>query len=378
VIGDRDFAIVEPLSLGSGPHAVVVKDVIDIKGLPTRQGSRVLADAPPAVVHAAVVSRLLASKSWRIVGKANLHEFAFGVTGVNSWTGTPRNPLWPDRIPGGSSSGSASAVASGVAAMSLGSDTGGSVRMPAACCGVIGLKPSFGLISREGAYPIESSLDCIGVFARDMALVDLAMAELAPEYTPVAAPGGIRLGVVEVVTEPEVGAAIGRALRKIGPDLEPVRLPSLEAAFNAGVVIIGAENWKALGRYVDHPNLGVDVRARLSAAAKYSEVDIEAAEVVRERFREEVDRVLDSVDALALPTLPTVPPTLEQALDARACVPLTRLVRPFNLSGHPAISLPLRTRHGLPAALQLVGRRGRDAQLCALARFAMQRVRDDA
>ncbi len=143
---------VQRLDLGGAGPRVAVKDTIDIAGYPTRAGSRALADVPPATAHAEVVERVLAA-GCRIVGKTNLHELAFGVTGLNDWTGTALNPSFPDRVPGGSSSGSAAAVAAEEADFALGTDTGGSIRIPAACCGVFGLKPTFGRVSRAGSPP---------------------------------------------------------------------------------------------------------------------------------------------------------------------------------------------------------------------------------
>uniref|UniRef100_UPI0028AB14C1 amidase family protein n=1 Tax=Pseudomonas nitroreducens TaxID=46680 RepID=UPI0028AB14C1 len=161
--------------LGGDGKRVAVKDSIDIAGYPTRCGTRALADAAPAECNAFVVDAVL-NAGWQIVGKTNLHELAFGVTGINDWTGTPVNPMAPDRVPGGSSSGSASAVAAGLADIALGTDTGGSVRVPAACCGIAGLKPTFGRVSRDGVHPAQSSLDCVGPFAANMA--DLIAASL--------------------------------------------------------------------------------------------------------------------------------------------------------------------------------------------------------
>lgn len=138
-----------PLDLGGdGPH-VAVKDVIDIAGTPTRAGSRAFADRPAAPTHARVVQSLL-DAGCRIVGKTNMHELAFGMTGVNDWTGTPVNPRYPHLVPGRSSSGSATAVAAELCDWALGTDTGDSIRVPAACCGIVGLKPTFGRLSREG------------------------------------------------------------------------------------------------------------------------------------------------------------------------------------------------------------------------------------
>jgi amidase len=368
-----DPVFVARLDLGAGPHSVLIKDSIDVMGVPTRHGSAVFADAAPAARHADAVLRLLGSGAWRIVGKAGMHELAFGVTGINAWGGTPVNPRWPDRIPGGSSSGSAVAVAARLVDVALGSDTGGSVRLPAACCGVIGLKPSYGAISRAGAHPPHSSLDAIGVFARSMALVERAMADLSPGFVPEAAPSAVRAIVLRPPCAGEIAAAVEAALAASGLRLRPGDL-DLAPAFDAGLVLIGAENWAAFGAIADHPALGGDVRGRLLAGAAHDAAAIEAAESVRRQFAKAVDALLADADVIALPTLPIVPPTLEEAADAAAAVPLTRLVRPFNLSGHPGISLPLVTAAGLPAALQLVGRRGGDAALCAIARVVAQKL----
>jgi len=362
--GDAFGALAADCDLGAGAWRVVIKDCIDVAGLPTRQGSAVLAGAGPAGGHAEVVAHLLADPRWRIIGKARMHEFAFGMTGVNPRCGTPINPAWPERIPGGSSSGSASAVASGLADMAVGSDTGGSVRLPAACCGVVGYKPSYGLVSRRGAYPAASSLDCIGVFARDVAMVAAAMEAIAPGFAPQSMAAPV-LGVVDVAADGDVADAVAGGLAgcaRVARDL-----PGLEEAFAAGMVIIGRESWEALRDFASHPAMGEDIRARVLIGGAHSPEALAQAEAVRARFTAAVDEALVGVDALVMPTLPSVPPTLVEALDPRAVLPLSRLVRPFNLSGHPAITLPLRTAEGLPAGVQLVGRRGGDAALIAVA-----------
>ncbi|MBF9149603.1 amidase [Novosphingobium jiangmenense] len=369
---DRYGALSEACDIGAGALRVAIKDCLDIAGMPTVQGSAVLRNAAPAARHAAVVARILDDPRWRIVGKARMHEFAFGVTGVNPACGTPVNPAWPDRIPGGSSSGSAVAVASGLVDVAIGTDTGGSVRMPAACCGVIGFKPTYGLVDRTGASPAASSLDCIGVFARDIDTVELMMATIAPGFAtmPQAMPS---LGAVQAEADPAVAGSVGAAIAAIG-GAATVALPSLQDAFVAGMTIIGRESWNALHPYVDDPAMGEDVRQRVRAGGAVTDAQLADAEAIRARFGAEVDAALDRHEVLALPTLPVVPPLLAEASDAPALVPLTRLVRPFNLSGHPAISLPLRAGHGQPASLQLVGRRGEDARLCAIARTVVQRL----
>lgn len=354
--------------VGTGELTFGVKDCIDVAGLPTCQGSAVFADAAPAGRDARVVADLLASGAWRLSGKLTMHELAFGVTGVNGWAGTPVNPGWPDRIVGGSSSGSAAAVAAGLVDLAIGTDTGGSVRLPAACCGVVGFKPSFGGLSRDGVHPAHSTLDCVGVFARSVEVIEKAMRIWMPDmavsgHAPVGRLVRLRLPSVDAL----VAAAFDAALSATGLLVVEADVPTFDAAFDASLVIMGAENWAALGQYADHPAMGEDVRARLKMGARHGPDALAAAEAVRRQVAADIDALLQEADALILPTLPVVPPTLDEAADARAVVPLTRLVRPFNLSGHPAISLPIRTENGLPAGVQLVGRRGGDAALLALA-----------
>jgi amidase len=367
---DDNAAFVQRMELGGEGLRVGVKDSIDIAGYPTRAGSAAFASAPPALRHATVVQALL-DGGCRIVGKTNMHELAYGVTGINRWSGTPKNPRYPDRIPGGSSSGSAVAVAAGARGdppvdFSLGTDTGGSIRIPAACCGVYGLKTSYGRISREGVHPAVSSLDCVGPFARSLTMIERAMALMDASFAPGAPPANLRLGIVNVTADPSIVAAVRAALARADIASVPIDLPSLEDAYAAGLTIIGAENWSAYGHLVDGPGLGDDVRARLLGNRSAGDA-LAAAERCRRIFRAEVEAALELTDALVLPTLPIVPPRLGETGDARAVLRLTAFVRPFNVSGHPALSIPLATDSHLPAGLQLVGRRGGDAGLCAAA-----------
>jgi amidase len=368
-----DAIFVERLSLGGRGLRVGVKDSIDIAGYPTRGGSATLADAPPATCHAAVVAALIAADC-AIVGKTNMHELAYGVTGVNGWTGTPINPRFRRLVPGGSSSGSAAAVAAGHVDFALGSDTGGSIRTPAACCGVFGLKPSFGRVSRVGAHPAVSSLDCIGPFAGDMEMIERAMQILDPGFVPVEAPDAPTLGLVTVDVDSAVAVAFAAALAETGVATLAVALPSFDAAFAANITIIGAETWTAFGHLATSDAMGADVRARLRNAATITAGQIHAAEAVRATFRVEVDAALETCDALVLPTMPVSPLALEDAGDAAAALRLTALVRQFNLSGHPALSIPVMAPEGLPIGMQLVGRIGHDARLCALGRSIADRL----
>lgn len=360
------------------PHgtgmSVAVKDCIDVAGSPTRCGSRAFEQAASAQRHAAVVQALV-DGGCRIIGKAGMHELAYGVTGINGWTGTAENPNFPGLIPGGSSSGSAAAVAAGLAEIALGTDTGGSVRMPAACCGVIGFKPGFGRLSREGVVPRKTELDCVGVFALAMPALEEAMRRMDPTFFPADEPRAFRIGRVPVEADPEIVAVVDDALLASGGTVVPVPLELLPAAFRAGVVKMAQEASSAYGHFVGQGVLGADVEQRLRAAPSLSTREkVSEAERVRAAFVAEVDAALVTCDVLALPTLPDFPPRIADVEDGPALLRLTALVRPFNLSGHPAISLPLATPSGRPAALQLVGRRGDDARLCAIARrFAARR-----
>jgi len=362
---------IEACDLGTGDLTFAVKDCIDVAGFATRAGSGCLDDATPATVHADIVSTLL-ERGGRIVGKVNMHELAYGVTGVNARYGTPANPRFPGLVPGGSSSGSAAAVASGRSRMAIGSDTGGSIRVPAACCGVFGLKPTFGRISRGGCLPAQSSLDCVGPFADTLADIELAMTLIDPTFEPQADGERPVLGVVDVAVADDVALAMAVCLAAGGVALNPVVLPGFADAYRAGMEIIGAENWRAFAAMIEDSRMGADVRARLAAASAIGDAALGRAEKVRQDFTAAVDAALEKVDALVLPTLPAVPPRLGAIDDDPAAVlALTSLVRPFNLSGHPVLSIPLRTREGMPAGLQLVGRKGEDARLCAAARFLL-------
>ena len=348
-----------------GPR-VAVKDCLDIAGTRTSCGSRAFADAAPAAVHADVVAALLNSRA-HIVGKTNMHELAYGVTGINEWSGTPVNPRFPDRVPGGSSSGSAVAVSAGLVDFAIGTDTGGSIRVPATCCGVAGLKPTFGRVSRKGAHPSASSLDCVGPFARDVATLEQAMAMIDRSFVPQGRPADPILGILNVEADADVQAAMDAAIARSGLRTIAVSLPSFAEAFQAGITVMAAEMAPLFGHLCGTGKLGADVDARLLAASKVTAGEVEQAEAVRARFSAEVDAALATVDALVLPAMPSVPPLLSEAGDAPRTLAMTRLVRPFNLSGHPALSLPLQTAQGLPAGIQIVGARQGDGALCAVA-----------
>src|SRR5438552_9821590 len=244
---------------GTGPR-LAVKDLIDMEGVPTTAGCRAVADeAKPAERDAACMDGARAA-GVPIVGKVNLHELAYGISGINTAFGTPVNPLDPALVPGGSSSGSAVAVATGEADIAYGSDTGGSIRIPAACCGVAGLKTTWGRVPLGGVWPLAPSLDTVGPMARDVAGLVAGMALLEPGFTQAApvAPlvGRFRPGDVD----PAIDDSISRVLEASEAEVVDVELEGWAAAEQASGVVIVSEAWESDGHLVAHRDeLGRDV-----------------------------------------------------------------------------------------------------------------------
>lgn len=355
------------LNMGGCGPSVGIKDSIDVAGVPTKAGSRALDHVPPATENAAVVERLLQA-GYRIVGKTNMHELAFGTTGINAWTGTPLNHRYPDYVPGGSSSGSAVAVAAGLADVTLGTDTGGSIRIPAACCGVYGLKPTFGRVSRKGIMPAQTTLDCVGPFADNMDSLIACMRVIDPTFGALPDVSSLSIGLLDVDAEPPIRAAVEAAINASGLRSGHRHLSEFIPAYHAGLVIINAETWAACGHLVATGLVGEDVAQRLRNASRTTAADIEAAERVRTAFTAQVDAALKEHAVLALPTMADTPPLVADAADTSKLVRMTSLVRPFNLSGHPAIAIPLPAHSAFPISLQLVAAKGDDELLCAVAR----------
>lgn len=367
-------SVIESLALGQGPKRVVVKDTIDIAGYPTRAGSAALAEAPPAKRHAEIIERTLAA-GYRIIGKANLHELAFGMTGLNAWTGTPENPRFPELIPGGSSSGSAAAVAAGLAEVGIGTDTGGSIRLPAACCGLYGLKPTFGRLDRRGAMPAISSLDCIGPISADLEELIAFMAAVDPGFAIPATQDLPRVARLDVAADDAIQAAVEACLVDSSLSASSARLALLDEAYGAAMAVINRETFDACAAWWDDDRLGADVARRLRAARQTTDAELHEADVVRRAFTAEVDRLLDTHDVLVFPTLPHAPLTRAVAEAGEQDLTISALLRPFNLSGHPALTIPLPPRDGRPMAMQLVGRRGDDAAICRVARDLLHPAR---
>lgn len=364
-------SLVQTLQLGSGKLKVVVKDTIDIQDYPTRAASPALANISAATQHAAVVENIL-DQDCQIIGKANLHELAFGITGLNGYTGSPINPKYPHLIPGGSSSGSATSVAEKICDFSIGTDTGGSIRLPAACCGIYGLKPTFGRVSRQGVLPQFSSLDCVGPFANDMSTLIHAMDIIDPTFdiqkVKLNQENTTRIGILRVDADDSVWQSIEQRIEQLtNIQFEPVELSLFQAAYKVGMTLISYENWQAFSYLITTGKLGTDIRQRLLASAQITSEEYEKAKEVQQAFRQEVDQLLTQFDALLLPTLPIIPPQISEVNDPLKLLNLTSLVRPFNVSGHPALTLPLETTEGLPVGLQLVAGQNQDEKLCAIA-----------
>jgi amidase len=352
-----------------GGIRLAVKDIIDLAGVPTTAGSRALAEsARPASADAPCLAGARAA-GVPIVGKVNLHELAFGASGVNDYFGTPVNPLDENRVPGGSSSGSAVAVADDEADIAYGSDTGGSIRIPAAFCGVTGLKTTHGRISLAGVWPLAPSLDTVGPMARDVAGVAAGMTLLEPGFT-LDAPPAARVGRIRPFgfdVDPAIDEAVDRALAASGLGISEVDLPHWLTANEAASLIIEAEAADSDRVLLDDPArrdlLGTDVRARLAEGAQTTPAQLAKARTVQGIWRESLARALADVDLLALPTVPFYAPLLA---DARRKA-ITVFTNPVNLAGNPAIALPIPSASRLPASLQLIGPADSEALLLATA-----------
>jgi amidase len=362
--------IVTDSTSGSGPR-VAVKDLIDMAGLPTTAGSRPVADAAePATRDAPCLAGLRAAMDAgqaRFVGKTNLHELAYGISGINAAFGTPVNPLDRRRIPGGSSSGSGAAVAAGEADIAYGTDTGGSIRIPAACCGVTGLKTTWGRISLAGVRPLAPGLDTVGPMARDVAGVAAGMALLEPGFT-VASESPRSVGVIAIDADPRVTAAIDDALRTAEFDVVPVRIPGLDKVIAASITVLDAQAWQANRDLVTiaGDQLGSDVRERLKRSSMITPEQVTAAEAVIAYWRETLDDLWRQVDLLAAPSLLGFPPLLDEA---HLMWKFRALTSPVNTAGVPALALPVPVRGRdagpFPASVQLIGPRNSEERLLA-------------
>ncbi len=366
---------------GSTKLRVAVKDIIDMKGEVTTAGSKYLADhGSPATRDAACLASARGSNV-HIVGKTNLTEFALGVSGLNGYFGTPVNPLERFRIPGGSSSGSAVAVANGTADVAFGSDTAGSIRVPAACCGILGLKTTYGLVPLQGVFPLSPKhLDTIGPMAKDADRLAQGMALLSPGFSARSrganASGGMKIGRLYLNgTSPSIDRAIDAALTAKGFHL--IRLDDqfkkawAEAESN-GTIVAEADGWLSDQKYAG--KLGVDLvtTATIQLGKIRYDTEYKAALRAREKWRQTLARVFEKVDFIAVPTLKGLPPF--KPLFGRNAVFESRVLAmqntvAVNYAGNPAVAIPIPLHGHLPASLQLVGRNFSEAQLINAARL---------
>jgi aspartyl-tRNA(Asn)/glutamyl-tRNA(Gln) amidotransferase subunit A len=386
---------------------ISLKDNIRTRGIRTTAGSKVLRAFVPT--EDATVARKLARAGAILLGKTNLHEFAYGITNNNAHYGPAHNPWALDRIPGGSSGGSAVAIAAGLSVASVGTDTGGSIRVPSAMCGIVGLKPTFGRVSVFGTIPLAPTFDHVGPLGRSVADAAILLGLLAGRdpLDPTSSPHRVedfsavlrkplrkfRLGrpreyfwekldgEVRRVTEAAV-----RALEKHGATVREISLPHLSETVSAAANISLAET-----RY-GHETAGYfparadeysdEVRERIEAGEKVLAVQYLAGLDVQKRVRAEFDAAFQEVDAIVAPTVPVPAPPIGaehvkvdgEQLGVRAA--LVGMNRPANFTGHPAISVPCGfTRGGLPVGLQLIGRTFDESTLLRIA-FAYEREHD--
>lgn len=373
---------------------VSLKDNFFTRGIRTTAGSKILAGFVPD--EDSDVAARLASAGAILIGKTNLHEFAYGITSENPHFGPVRNPWAHDRISGGSSGGSAAAVACGMGFASFGTDTGGSCRIPPSLCGIVGLKPTFGLVSLKGVVPLASSLDHVGVLARSVADACTALAAVAGNY-PKGVPAlrhrklgeatakRIRLGWPQHFyfdrLDREVRGMIEAAAKtfeSLGARIEEVPLPHLAEAVEPSTAIALAEATyyhQTQGYFPDRAHeYGPDVRGRLEAGARVSALDYLRGFDLKRVLERDFEAAFEQVDAILAPASPIPAPPLgtdEIELNGKRESVRALLVgtcRPANFTGLPALSMPCGfTAEGLPVGLQLVAPRWGESKLAAIA-----------
>jgi aspartyl-tRNA(Asn)/glutamyl-tRNA(Gln) amidotransferase subunit A len=341
----------DPLPDNGVPLAV--KDLFDTAGVTTTYGSTVFADHVPERSAAAVTA--LEAARYVNVGKTNLHEFAYGVTSQNPHYGTVPNPTAPGRTAGGSSGGSAAALAAGLAEAALGTDSGGSIRIPAACCGVVGFKPSFGLVSLEGVFPLAPTFDHAGPMARSVADCVRTMQALVPGFAPAGETDRIAVAWFEHC-EPPIRADVEAAAARLGAQAIEFPFPDDVGPMFAREV---AEVHRDL--FAEHRDAyGENVRTKIERCLAVTDAEHEAARRRRDEYRQRAEAALAGFDLLLVPTLGFAPPPANvDELSIREA--MIRFTFPFNCLGWPALSVPAGA-----ASLQLVGRTGADALVLAV------------
>ena len=358
--------LARPDEAGAG-EPVAVKDLLDTARLTTTYGSALFADHVPAASADAV--RLLEEAGYVVAGKTNLHEFAYGISSQNAHYGTVPNPVAPGRLAGGSSGGSAAAIAAGDVELALGSDSAGSIRIPAAWCGNVGFKPTHGFVSVEGCFPLAPSYDVVGPMASTVGGCERLLEALAP---------GFERGALESLEELEVGIAwLDRADPLVGervaeaaslfPRRREIELP-LAPANRADFMREVADVHRAL--FPGNEELyGENVRGKIERCLRVTDAEVAAAERERAEYRE---RFLEAAGGLDLVLTPTVllvaPPADADELALR--LPATDHTYPFSSLGWPALALPCGpAEDGLPASVQLAAPLGGDARVLAAGRL---------
>lgn len=383
-----------------GPlHGIPIglKDLYYTKGVRTTIGSKIMRDFVPD--YDAAVTERFAAAGAVLLGKLQMHEFALGVTSENPHYGAARNPWDTARVTGGSSGGSGSAVAAGQCMATLGSDTGGSIRIPSALCGIAGLKPTFGRVSRYGVFPLAHSLDTVGPMARcvrDLALVmnviagydarDPSCANRPDEdFTALLGQSiaGLRIGVPQEhfydVIDPEVRAAVQSAaevLQALGADVEECSIPALNdsLAISGAILLPEAGEVHRENIRLRANDIGDDVRARLEDGALTPAIAYIKAQRARAEYNRRIAEAMRKYDILLAPAAATGAPKIEDdvvdvgGVSVSKLALLSRLTRPFNIGGVPAASVPCGfTSEGLPIGLQLAGRPFEDARVLQVA-----------
>lgn len=364
---------------------ISIKDLFDVRGTPTTAGSRVR-DGHVAAADAPAITRLRRAGAV-IIGKTNLHEFAFGTTNEDSGYGPARHPDDPTRSPGGSSGGSAASLASGMALATLGTDTGGSIRIPAAICGTVGLKPSLGELSTAGVVPLSRTLDHVGPLTATVSDAwhvfhalrgDTSLKPLVPSAVArlrFAIPRAYFCDLLDTDVRRAFDASVD-ALRSAGATVEDVDIPSARfvATVYVHLVFGDAAPYHAAALETMPERYTTPVRMRLEMARYVLAEDYTRALEGRAQLGREVDRALSGYDALLLPTVPIPAPKIGattvdfDGVKEPVRNVMLRLTQLFNITGHPAISLPCgRTAAGLPCGLQLAGTRGQTDQLLHVA-----------
>jgi aspartyl-tRNA(Asn)/glutamyl-tRNA(Gln) amidotransferase subunit A len=358
--------LARPDEVGAG-EPVAVKDLLDTAGLTTTYGSALFSEHVPVASAEAV--RLLEAAGYAVAGKTNLHEFAYGISSQNAHYGTVPNPVAPGRLAGGSSGGSAAAIAAGAVELALGSDSAGSIRIPAAWCGVVGFKPTHGLVSAEGCFPLAPSYDVVGPLASSVEGCERLLRVLAPGFEPVELESleELEIGVAWLdPAEPLVRERVSEAAA-LFPRRREIELP-LAPAHRADFMREVADVHRAL--FPGNEELyGDNVRSKVERCLRVGDAEVAAAERDRAEYRAAVAEALGEIDLIVAPTVPFVaPPADAEELEIRAGG--TSLTYPFSALGWPALALPCGpAEDGLAASVQVAAPSGADARVLAAGRL---------